>query len=112
MATPMKDSVSTATEAAPTGQAAPPKTAQKRRKAPPIRRVSARVADRRDPRPIIFNYGANLTRLERERAKERLAMIGVAAVAVLCVLVLAWGWLDQNVIIPAQPVATVNGSDI
>jgi parvulin-like peptidyl-prolyl isomerase len=112
MATPIKDSASTATEATPAGQPAGSRAAPKRRKTAPMRRVSARVADRHDPRPIIFNYGANLTRLEREKAKERLAMIGVAVVAVLCVLLLAWGWIDQNVIIPAQPVATVNGTDI
>src|SRR5579871_6848505 len=114
MATAMNESVSPA-PAAPSPAPGPAEHGpqhQKRRKTAPVRRVSARVADRRDPRPIIFNYGANLTRHERERAKERLAMIAVAVVAVLCVLILAWGWLDQNVIIPAQPVATVNGADI
>jgi parvulin-like peptidyl-prolyl isomerase len=104
----MKDSVS---PAAPS-PAERPAHSSKRHKTAPVRRVSARVADRRDPRPIIFNYGANLTRHEREKAKERLAMIAVAAVGVACVLILGWGWLDQNVIIPAQPVATVNGQDI
>jgi len=107
----MNESVSPPGAVLPPSSGRPPGVT-KRRKAPPVRRVSAHVVDRRDPRPIIFNYGANLTRHEREKAKERLAMIGVAATAVICVAILAYGWVDQNVIQPAQPVATVNGVEI
>jgi parvulin-like peptidyl-prolyl isomerase len=113
MATPTKEGTSGAVApGAQSDRQGRREASPKRHKAPPIRRVSARVADRRDPRPIIFGYGKNLTRHERERAKERLAMVGVAVVALVCVLVLAFGWVNENIIIPAQPVATVNGADI
>src|SRR5579859_8056164 len=66
----------------------------------------------------MFGRGAHLTNKEREALKERIALFGGIAIAVIVALVLAWGWVNDNVIAPSnnaaadnKPVAQV-GSDV
>lgn len=51
----------------------------------------------------------HMARAQRERLQRRLIVGGLAAVALIVVGVLAYGWYDVNVRQPAQPVITVDG---
>ena len=50
------------------------------------------------------------SRAHHERQMRRYIRIGAGAVAVLVLGVIAFGLLDQFVLQPARPVATVNGA--
>ncbi len=52
------------------------------------------------------------SRREKELRARRLLILGTVGVAVLVVGVLAWGLVDQYVLEPRRPVATVNGEPI
>ncbi len=77
-----------------------------------FRRQSARLEGRRDGQPLIFGWGAHLTRTQKTRIQRRAAysFFGVVIAAVLGVFV--FGWLQQNVIIPNQAIVTVNGTKV
>jgi hypothetical protein len=67
---------------------------------------------RRDGKPLIFGWGGHLTRLEKQRLQTR-AAYGLFSVIVVAVLgIFAFGLLQQNVLIPNQAIATVNGTGI
>lgn len=53
-----------------------------------------------------------LSRREKEERKSRLLIIGVSSVLALAVLLLVWGLIDQYVLRPRTPVATVAGVPI
>jgi parvulin-like peptidyl-prolyl isomerase len=53
-----------------------------------------------------------LTRRERDARITRTLTLGIAAMATLVMLVLAFGWWRESVARPAEPVASVSGSDI
>lgn len=52
------------------------------------------------------------SRREKERRTNQLLMIGTGIVLGLVVLILGWGLVDQYVLQPRRPVATVAGEDI
>ncbi len=91
------------------------KVTQRKRKAPP-RRTPA-IIEERPRQPFMFGRGHDLTRQEREAIKERIALFGGIALAIVLAVLLGYGWLQDNVITPARvsaennkPVAIV-GSD-
>jgi parvulin-like peptidyl-prolyl isomerase len=53
-----------------------------------------------------------LTRREREARVNRTIMISMAGIAVLVALVLSFGWWRESVARPAEPVASVAGTEI
>ena len=53
-----------------------------------------------------------MSRLERETRMNRILFAGAAAVVLLVVAVLGYGYLSERVIKPRQPVAIVNGTPI
>lgn len=99
----------------PTPQTSRPTNARKRRGP---QRLTPSIIEQRERKPFIFGWGAHLTSREREALKERIALFGGIAIAAIVALVLAWGWVNDNVISPAnraaadnKPVAQV-GSDM
>lgn len=74
--------------------------------------LSRGIEERHTTKPLIFNYGADLTPAQREVAKARIATLALIVVVIACVGIVAWGWLNDNVIVPSQPVATVNGVNV
>ncbi|HZU76501.1 MAG TPA: peptidylprolyl isomerase, partial [Dehalococcoidia bacterium] len=76
------------------------------------RRQTARLEGRRDGKPLIFGWGAHLTRKQKNQIKERAAYSFAAFVAVAVVAVIIFGVIQQNYIIPNQTIATVNGVSI
>jgi parvulin-like peptidyl-prolyl isomerase len=80
--------------------AAPQNTTPRRRKAPP-RRTPA-IIEQRPRQPWIFGWGADLDRRQREAIKERIALLAGVLIAVVLVLLLGWGWYQDNVAAPAE----------
>jgi len=62
-----------------------------------------------EPKPLTRKQ---LSRRAQEQRARRWLILGVIAVAVLVVMVLGWGLLDQYVLTPRRAVATVNGEGI
>lgn len=76
------------------------KVTPRKRKAPP-RRAPA-IIEERERQPFMFGRGHNLTRHEREAIKERIALFGGIALAIVLAIILGYGWLQDNVITPAR----------
>src|SRR5690348_10286595 len=92
-------------------------TAKHRTRPTPARRrgyrqQTARVAGFRDGNPLIVGWGGHLTRLQKQRLQRRAAYACFAAVMALILIVFAFGIVQQNLIIPNQTTAAVNGVNI
>jgi len=76
------------------------------------RRQTAKLEGRRDGKPLIFGWGAHLTRKQKTRIQQRAAygFFGLIVFAILAVFV--FGWIQQNVILPNQTFVSVNGSNV
>ncbi len=76
------------------------------------RRQTARLDGRRDGKPLIFGWGAHLTRTQKNQLQARAAygFFGLVVVALLFVFV--FGWVQQNYLIPNQAIVTVNGAGV
>ena len=68
--------------------------------------------DRRDGQPLIFGWGAHLTRAQKQRYRERFVIAAGGFVFLLILLVIGVGALQQYVLKPRAAVASVNGQDI
>lgn len=73
---------------------------------------TARVEARRDGKPLIFGWGGQLSRTEKVRIQRRATWAMAIIFALLIVVVIAGFWININVIIPAQPITSVNGHQI
>lgn len=89
----------------------------RRRRRTPARRVPAAI-ERRPKKPFIFGWGTDLTKRERDAIKERIALLGGIALAVVVAAIIGWGWYQDNIVKPAaiqaennKPVVQV-GSDV
>ncbi|GHO86762.1 peptidylprolyl isomerase [Dictyobacter formicarum] len=73
---------------------------------------TAHVEARRDGQPLIFGWGGHLTKAEKTQL-QRLAVWSFIGLIVAIVIVVFVGyWINLNVVIPNQPVASVNGQSI
>ncbi len=86
--------------------AQPDKEVRRRRKAPP-RRAPVMI-EHAQSTPFLFGWGSHLNRHEREAAKERIALFGGIALAVVILGLLGWGVLKDNVIDPNRQAAANN----
>lgn len=73
---------------------------------------TARLEGRRDGTPLIFGWGRHLTRAQKTAFQHRAAYSFFGVVIATMVLVGAFGWLQQNVLIPNQTIASVNSANI
>ncbi|MGH2515683.1 MAG: peptidylprolyl isomerase, partial [Ktedonobacterales bacterium] len=92
----------------PTKRRTRSKSAQAAKSQGSFRRQTARIDGRRDGAPLIFGWGTQLTRMQKQRI-QRLAVFsffGFVVVAILFVFI--FGWFQQNVLIPNQAIVTVN----
>ncbi len=97
----------------PTGGDKGPRRGQRHR--PPhqhYKRTSAIIDDRPDGKPILFNYGRHMTKLEKEHAKVMIAYSVLAAVVAACLAIFVVFAVFNLYISPNQTVATINGSRI
>ena len=76
------------------------------------RRQTARLEGRRDGTPLLFGWGKHLTRAQKGRLQQ-LSLYGFLGLVIVAVIgVLAFGWVQQNLLIPNQTFARVNGVSI
>ena len=75
-------------------------------------RQTARVEARRDGKPLIFGWGAHLSRTEKVAIQRRAIWTAIALTVVLIIGVFVAYWVNINVIIPNQPITSVNGQPI
>jgi hypothetical protein len=76
------------------------------------RRQTARLEGRRDGKPLIFGWGGHLTKVQKNHIQTRAAYGLFAGVIILILGVLVFGVIQQNLIIPNQTIASVNGKNI
>lgn len=81
-------------------KAQPERISRRKRKAPQ-RRIPT-VIDEPERRPFLFGLGGQLNHREREMMKERVALFGGVALAVIVAAILGWGLLYDNVVKPIQ----------
>lgn len=75
-------------------------------------RQTARLEGRRDGKALIFGWGKHLTRAQKNAYQHRAAYAFMGAVIVAVILVGSFGWLQQNVLIPNETIASVNGVNL
>jgi parvulin-like peptidyl-prolyl isomerase len=75
-------------------------------------RQTAHVEARRDGKPLIFGWGGHLSRTEKTRLQRRVIWAMTAFTGLLIVAVIVGFWVNFNIIVPAQPITTVNGESI
>ncbi|MGH2518878.1 MAG: hypothetical protein ACRDF8_03660, partial [Chloroflexota bacterium] len=68
--------------------------------------------DRRDGQPLIFGWGGHLTRLEKQRLRERFVIAVGALIFAIVLGVIGAGLLQQLYFAPHAAVASVNGASI
>jgi parvulin-like peptidyl-prolyl isomerase len=73
---------------------------------------TAHVEARRDGKPLIFGWGAHLSRNEKNKIQRRAVWTLTTLVAVLIVAVIVGFWVNLNVIIPGEPITSVNGQNV
>ncbi len=73
---------------------------------------TAHVEARRDGKPLIFGWGAHLSRNEKNQLQRRAVWALSAFIAVLIVAVIVGFWVNFNIIVPNEPIASVNGQNI
>ncbi len=73
---------------------------------------TAHVSARRDGKPLIFGWGGHLSRHEKTRIQNRAVWSLIVLIALLIIGVVAGFWIDNYVVIPNQPITSVNGQGI
>jgi parvulin-like peptidyl-prolyl isomerase len=81
-------------------------------KAKKYTRQTAHVEARRDGKPLAFGWGGHLSRHEKNRLQTRIIWATTALIGLLIVAVVVGFWVNINIIVPAQPITTVNGQSI
>ncbi len=81
-------------------------------KAKKYTRQTAHVEARRDGKPLAFGWGGHLSRHEKNRLQSRIIWATIALIGLLIVAVVVGFWVNINIIVPAQPITTVNGQAI
>jgi parvulin-like peptidyl-prolyl isomerase len=76
------------------------------------RKQTARLDGRRDGQALILGWGKHLTKMQKDRLQKRAAYGFFAGVIILLIGVLLFGVIQQNVIIPNETIAAVNGQNI
>ncbi len=75
-------------------------------------RQTARVEARRDGTPLVFGWGGHLSRTEKVAIQRRAIWTAIALTVVLIIGVLVAYWVNINVLVPNQPITSVNGQAI
>ncbi len=76
------------------------------------RRQTAHVEARRDGKPLIFGWGSHLSFREKNEIRRRFILAAAALVAALVIGVVLFNWINLSLIVPNQPITSVNGTQI
>ncbi len=92
----------------PSNNKRPARSAQGKR----YTRQTAHVEARRDGQPLIFGWGSHLSRHEKNILQRRAIWSVIALITALIVFVIVYSWINNNIIVPNQPITAVNGQSI
>jgi parvulin-like peptidyl-prolyl isomerase len=81
-------------------------------KAKKYTKQTAHVEARRDGKPLAFGWGGHLSRNEKTRLQRLLVWTMTTITGILIIGVIVGFWVNINIVIPAQPITTVNGESI
>jgi len=73
---------------------------------------TARFEGKRDGKPLIFGWGTHLSHNQKVQIQRRATWITAISVIVLIVAVIIGFWVNINIIIPSQPITSVNGHPV
>jgi hypothetical protein len=73
---------------------------------------TARVEARRDGKPLIFGWGKHLSHVEKVKIQRRATWTVAGIFGFLIVGTILAFWMSINIIIPGQPITSVNGHQI
>jgi hypothetical protein len=75
-------------------------------------RQTAHVEARRDGKPLVFGWGKHLSHAEKVKIQRRATWSIAALFGFLIVGTILASWISINIIIPGQPITSVNGHQI
>ena len=75
-------------------------------------RQTAHVEKRRDGKPLIFGWGHHLSRTEKILIQRRIVWSLTILIATAIVAIFVGFWVNINVVVPNQPITSVNGQNI
>src|SRR6478672_9421455 len=81
-------------------------------KAKKYNRQTAHVEARRDGKPLIFGWGKHLSHAEKVKIQRRATWAVAGIFGFLIVGTILAFWISINIIIPGQPMTSVNGHQI
>ena len=96
----------------PDNQQAARSTQPRRAQARRYTRQTAHVEARRDGQPLIFGWGGHLSRTEKVAIQRRAIWTVISLTVVLIIAVFVAYWVNINIIVPNQPITSVNGQPI
>jgi parvulin-like peptidyl-prolyl isomerase len=73
---------------------------------------TARFEGKRDGKPLIFSWGTHLSHNQKVQIQRRATWITAISVIVLIAAVIVGFWVNINIIIPSQPITSVNGHPV
>ncbi|HLX58229.1 MAG TPA: peptidylprolyl isomerase [Ktedonobacteraceae bacterium] len=76
------------------------------------RQTAHGVEAKRDGKPLVFGWGTHLSHKEKITIQRRVVWGFTALIVLVMVGVLLGSWINNNIIIPGQPITTVNGHQI
>lgn len=73
---------------------------------------TAHVETRRDGQPLIFGWGAHLSRTEKVQIQRRAVWSLTILIIGAIIAIFAGFWININIVVPNQPITSVNGQNI
>ncbi len=73
---------------------------------------TAHVEARRDGKPLIFGWGAHLSRTEKIQIKHRAVWSLTILIGVAIIAIFVGFWININIVVPNEPITSVNGQNI
>jgi alkylated DNA nucleotide flippase Atl1 len=73
---------------------------------------TAHVEARRDGTPLIFGWGAHLSRTEKTQIQRRAVWSLTILIAVAIIAIFVGFWININIVVPNEPITSVNGQNI
>ena len=73
---------------------------------------TARVEARRDGKPLVFGWGKHLSHAEKTKLQRRATWTIAGFFGLLIIGTIVGFWITINIIIPGQPITSVNGHQI
>ena len=73
---------------------------------------TAHVEARRDGKPLIFGWGAHLSRTEKTQIQHRAVWSLTILIGVAIIAIFVGFWIDINIVVPNEPITSVNGQNI